>query len=174
MRSSAEIRCLMEKEIPHKRDAAELAIRTYVGEIMRGQVTCVRADAGWDMLEDLLLDEDNDAVVVVDGQSRPVGHRVESDLLRYLRNEPPTEPAPKGMLERGFHVESPRATAQEIMTPVVQTLFETAPMSFAVAVLAQRGVEQAPVVSVEGAVVGMVSATDVVAWMASQLGYERT
>jgi CBS domain-containing protein len=168
-----EVRCLMDKQVAHKRDAAELAIRTYVGEIMRRQVTCVKGDATWETLEDLLLDEDNDAIVVVDALSRPTGIVSKSDLLRYLRNEPPNDPAPRGMLERGFHLESPKAVAQEIMTPVVQTLFETAPLSFAVAVLAQKGVEQAPVVAVDGAVIGMIAATDVVGWMAHQLGYER-
>ena len=167
-----EVQCMMDKQVPHKRDVAELAIRTYVGEMMRRQVTCVRGDATWETLEDLLLDEDNDAVVVVDAHSRPTGIVSKSDLLRYLRNEPPPEPAPVGMLERGFHLTTPGALAQEIMTPVVQTLFETAPMSFAVAVLAQKGVEQAPVVSVEGAVVGMIGATDVVLFLAGQLGYQ--
>jgi CBS domain-containing protein len=69
-------------------------------------------------------------------------------------------------------METPRATASEIMTPVVHTLFETSPLSFAMAALGQNHVEQAPVVRVDGSIVGMISATDAVRWMAEQFGYE--
>lgn len=168
-----EVRCMTEREVAHKRDAAELAMRTYVGEIMRRRVACVRSDASWEMLEDLVLDEDDDAVVVVDAHSRPIGTVTESDMLRYLRDQPPPEPSPVSTLERGFHVEPSRKVAHELMTPVVQTLSETAPISFAIGLLAQKGFTHAPVVGADGAVVGILSATEVVGWMAQRLGYER-
>jgi CBS-domain-containing membrane protein len=171
--ATGQVRCMMEQAVPHKRDDAEQAMRTYVGEIMRRRVTCVRTDASWETLEDMLLDEDEDAVVVVDAHGRPVGTVTESDMLRYLRDQPPPDPAPATMLERGFHVEPSRQIAHEIMTPVVQTMLENAPISFAIGLLAQKGFAQAPVVGVDGAVVGIVSANEVVCWMAQRLGYEK-
>ncbi len=170
---NAEVRCMTQKEVPHKRDASELAMRTYVGEVMRRRVACVRADASWEMLEDLLLDEDDDAVIVVDAHSRPIGTVSESDMLRYLRDQPPPDASPATMLERGFHVEPSRQAAHEIMTPVAQTMPESAPISFAIGLLAQKGFSHATVVGTDGGVVGVLSANDVVCWLAQRLGYER-
>ena len=146
-----DVRCMMKRELPRRRDAAEIAIRTFVGEIVRRHVTWVRADASCEGLEALLRDQDNDAVVVVDALAKPIGIISSSDLLRCLRDG---------------------KVAREVMTPVTQTLLETAPISFAIGVLGQRGLAHVPVVGADGALVGAVSAADVVAWLARQFGYD--
>jgi CBS domain-containing protein len=172
LHGDAAVRCNVEKAPAHKHDAAERAMRTYVGEVMNRAVTCVAPDASWEVLEELLLDQDNDALVVTDRLKRPLGIVSKSDLLRYLRNEPAGGPQEADPSPRGFHIETARAVASEIMTPVVHTLFETSPLSFAMAALGQKRVEQALVVRVDGSIVGMISATDAVRWMAEQFGYD--
>jgi CBS domain-containing protein len=155
LHGDATVRCNVDKAPAHKHDAAERAMRTFVGEVMNRSVTCIEPDASWEVVEDLLLDRDHDALVVIDRLKRPLGILSKSDLLRWLRN-----------------LATQRAVASEIMTPVVHTLFETSPLSFAMAALAHERVERAPVVRVDGSIVGMISAKDAVRWMAEQFGYE--
>jgi CBS domain-containing protein len=56
------------------------------------------------------------------------------------------------------------------MSRVVLSLPEDAPASRAAALLAEHGVERVAVVSSDGAVVGVLSALDVVAWLAAPGG----
>ncbi len=51
------------------------------------------------------------------------------------------------------------------------TLCEDTSLSHAAALMAYEGVQRIPVVSFEGKVVGMVSAMDVVRWLAQHDGY---
>jgi CBS-domain-containing membrane protein len=129
-------------------------MRTNVGDVMSRRVTCVAPDASWTSIEELLLEHDNEALVVTDDLSRPLGLVSKTDLLR------------------GLHVDDARGSANEIMTPVANAILETAPLSFALAALGQKRVERAPVVRADGAIVGMLSATDAVRWMAREFGYE--
>jgi len=62
----------------------------------------------------------------------------------------------------------------QLLRPVDgQTLPETAPLSLAIGLLAQKGCTRAIVVGADGAVVGVVSPAEIVGWLAQQLGYER-
>jgi CBS domain-containing protein len=85
---------------------------------------------------------------VVDGEGRPVGFVVEADLLRAR----------------------PGAKVADAMSRVALSLPEDAPASRAAALLAAHGVERVAVVSGDGAVVGVLSALDVVAWLAAPGG----
>jgi CBS domain-containing protein len=85
---------------------------------------------------------------VVDGEGRPVGFVVEADLLRAR----------------------PGAKVADAMSRMALSLPEDAPASRAAALLAEHGVERVAVVSGDGAVVGVLSALDVVAWLAAPGG----
>ena len=74
--------------------------------------------------------------------------------------------------EQGVHLDTrPQATAADVMTPVVHTLPENAPLSFAIALIALEDIEQVPVVSSDGEVVGLLAARDAVRWFAQKMGY---
>jgi CBS domain-containing protein len=85
---------------------------------------------------------------VVDGEGRPVGFVGEADLLRAR----------------------PGAKVADTMSRVALSLPEDAPASRAASLLAEHGLERVAVVSGDGAVVGVLSAFDVVAWLAAPGG----
>jgi CBS domain-containing protein len=57
------------------------------------------------------------------------------------------------------------------MTKVAHALPESAPLAYAFGLLAAGDLRQAPVVQEDGRVVGMVTATDLIRWVARDLGY---
>ncbi len=82
---------------------------------------------------------------VVDGDGRPVGWVGEAELLRAR----------------------PGARVADAMRRAAPSVAELAPLSRAAAVLAAHGVDRLPVVSADGLVVGVLTALDVVSWLAA-------
>jgi CBS domain-containing protein len=85
---------------------------------------------------------------VVDGDGRPIGFVWEAQLLRAR----------------------PGSKVADVMSRVALSVAEDAPASRAAAMLAAEGVECVAVVSDDGAIVGVLSALDVVSWFASPGG----
>ena len=85
------------------------------------------------------------AAPVVDGEGRPVGWVTEAELLR----------APAG------------ARVSDAMARSALAVSEAAPLSRAAALLVAHGLERVPVVSGDGVVVGVLSALDVLGWLAA-------
>lgn len=137
--------------------AAEL---TPVSEIMTTSVTCVPVDLDGESVAGLLLDRNISAVPVVDAGGRPIGVLSKTDLVRWYHDERDTEPPP---IVRG-----PTATwtVADLMMPMAFTLAEQAPIAFAAELMAVEDVHHVPIVSGDGRVVGIVSALDVVRWLA--------
>lgn len=85
---------------------------------------------------------------VVDGEGRPVGFVDEAGLLRARAG----------------------AKVSDAMERVAVSVGETAPLSRAAALLVAHGLERIAVVSADGVVVGVLSALDVVGWLAAAGG----
>jgi CBS domain-containing protein len=85
---------------------------------------------------------------VVDGEGRPVGFVGEAELLRAR----------------------PGAKVADAMSRVALSLHEDAPASRAAALLAGHGAERLAVVSGDGGVVGVLTALDVLSWLAAPGG----
>ena len=81
---------------------------------------------------------------VVDGEGRPVGWVAEADLLRAR----------------------PGAKVADAMSHAALAVAETATLARAASLLASHRLDRIPVVSGDGAVVGVLSALDVLAWLA--------
>ena len=64
-----------------------------------------------------------------------------------------------------------RLTVDTIMTPSVYSFTPETPLADAIAVMAFEGLHHLPVVDEAGTLVGMVSALDVLDWIARQAGY---
>lgn len=130
-----------------------LADRTPLWRVMRPGVICVRTDLGIDTLMSLFVGFELRAVPVVDEAGRPVGVVSRSDLV-----------------DHWYHRETAQTVA-DVMMYIAFTLCEDTSLSHAAALMAYERVQRIPVVSFEGKVVGIVSAMDVVRWLAQHDGY---
>jgi CBS domain-containing protein len=135
-------------------DVAEAAARTFVGEIMTPQPVCVREDVAGELVI-AMLHANRSCVPVVTPAGGLVGVVCSGALFRVQRSgsKPPT--------------------ARELARPIEPVLAEDMPLSLAIGVLSESGERELPVVSAAGAVTGMLSASDVLSWMARRLGYTK-
>jgi CBS domain-containing protein len=134
-------------------DVAEAAIRVRVGDVLGIETTCVRGNLSAIAVAELLVTKGLRAVPVVDDTRRLIGIVSKSDLLR------------KTSVRR-----RPR-TAADIMTPVVHGLPEDAPVAYAISLMAFEGLHEVPIVDGKGQVLGMITATETLRWVAQALGY---
>ena len=123
------------------------AARTPLATVMTGDVICVRPGLAIDTLAALFIDRGIAGAPVVDETGRAIGVVSKSDLVQ-------------AALERE------EGTVADIMMPIAFTLPETASLSHAAALMAFEGVHRLPVVASDGTIVGIVSAMDVVRWVA--------
>ena len=135
-------------------DVAEAAVRVRLGDVLGIDTTCVRSDVEIETITNLLVESGVRAVPVVDEARRLVGIVSKSDLLRRRGTG-------KGRTK----------VAGDIMTPIVHGLPEDAPVAYAISLMALEGLHEVPVVDSHGHVIGMVTATDVLRWVAKSLGY---
>jgi CBS domain-containing protein len=152
------------------RDAHGNAAITPISQVMTPSVLCVRADVSVETVASLLLEHGISAVPVVDESGRPIGVLSNTDLVREAqdnRGEIPTERLP-----RGFHMESlGRRTAGDAMTPLVFALPEMAPVGKAAALMVYERVHRTPVLGKDGRIVGILSSSDVLRWLARESGF---
>jgi len=145
-----------------------------VGEIMAQTTYCVTRDVGLDTLARILLEHRMSGVPVVDAVGRPIGVVSKTDLLRHLHERGDTvELRPiDADVDIGFHhLGMERTTVSEIMMPVVFALSHDVPITQAAALMASEGVHRLPIVGATGTVVGILSALDIVRWVAEQAGH---
>jgi CBS-domain-containing membrane protein len=74
-------------------------------------------------------------------------------------------------LDSGFHLATHPARVRDIMMPCVLRISEGASIDEAAALMASEGVHRIVVVAASKRVVGMVSALDVLKWLARQDGF---
>jgi len=134
--------------VPEPRPGAGPAERALVGEVMRRTAVALRPGLSRAVAADALRARGAAAAPVVDGDGRPVGVVSEADLLR----------ARSG------------AKVQDAMRRVALAVSETATLAGAASLMAAHGAERLPVVSDDGGVVGVLTALDVVAWLAGPGG----
>ena len=135
-------------------DVAEAAVRVRLGDVLGVDTTCVRSDVTIETLTDLLVESGVRAVPVVDEARRLVGIVSKSDLLR----------------RRGTG-KTRTKVASDIMTPLVHGLPEDAPVAYAISLMALEGLHEVPIVDAHSRVIGMITATDALRWVARSLGY---
>jgi CBS domain-containing protein len=124
--------------------AAPAVAGPIVRTVMRRTAVALRPSLARSTAADALRARGLGSAPVVDGEGRPVGFVTEADLLRA----------------------APSAKVADAMTRVALAVPEGAPLASAAALLARHGLERVAVVSGDGVVVGVLSALDVVAWLA--------
>ncbi len=135
-------------------DVAEAAVRVRLGDVLGVDTTCVRSDVKIETITELFIDNGLRAVPVVDETRRLVGIVSKSDLLR----------------RRGTG-KARTKIASDVMTPIVHGLPEDAPVAYAISLMALQGLHEVPVVDAQSRVIGMITATDALRWVAKSLGY---
>ena len=119
-----------------------------VRDIMRQTAVALRSSIPSTVAAAALRARRQGSAPVVDGEGRPVGYVGEAELLRAR----------------------PGSKVAESMTRIALSVPENAPAARAAALLAEHGIDRVAVVSGDGAVVGVLSALDVVAWLAAPGG----
>ena len=127
--------------------------RTEVVQVMNGSVVSARTDLSIDAVRALLLEREIGGMPVVDDGGKPVGIITKSDLLRTAD----ATPRP--------------ATVADVMTLVPLAISEHTTLSQAAAHMAFEGLHRLPVVSEEGLLVGILSAIDILRWLARLDGF---
>ena len=140
------------------RKLAMLADSTPISKLMSGKVCCVSEDVSVQALAALLLDSGLTGAPVVDGGGRPIGVVSQADLVRHH-------------YESGTGSDEPPSTVADIMTGVSFTLDEGEFVSQAAALMSLERIHRIPVVDPMGRVVGILSAFDVLYWLACETGY---
>jgi CBS domain-containing protein len=153
-----------------------------VSSIMHREFAVVHDSLDIESLTKFLLRRNLTCAAVSNDRGILVGYVSMIDLVRerFMNGEtaedlPASEElrhANGGELRRGFHLDAlPRARTRDIMMPFVLRLPESAPIDQAAAVMAAEGVHRVLIVSDTDEAVGIVSALDVLRWVAERDGY---
>jgi CBS domain-containing protein len=132
-------------------DTREAALRTLVGDIMSRNVTCVRERSSLESARKLLTERGVLGVLVVDAETKLRGLVARADLVRAPARED--------------------ARVEDVMTRDVHALPEDAPVALAIGLMAVERVHAVPIVGDDRVVVGIVTALEVLRWVAGELGY---
>jgi len=141
------------------------ADHTRIADIMtRGAIT-VRADLGLEQLVGLFLEQDISRVPVIDDDDRAIGFVSKTDLVFDQHERGDTEVSQLGASGRGQHAHEVSGLVRDVMTPVAFTLPATTTIGEAARRMLADNVHAVPVTE-DGRVIGLVSATDIMAWVA--------
>jgi CBS domain-containing protein len=168
----------LDETAPTEIEAERLTARdTPLSAIMTSPARSVTQDTRLTALLRLFLEQGISAAPVVDSGGKAIGIVSKTDVVRrYLKHEaahdsPAHEHAkPDGLAEiedEGLAC----ASVREVMTHLVYTLAAEASISRAAALMAYEGVHRIVVAAPDGTALGIVSALDILRWMARQDGY---
>lgn len=152
--------------------ATMLGDHTRVSNVMTASVICLTADVSVEAAAAMILEANVSGAPVVDEAGRPIGVVSRADLLRERLERGDaveTDTRLPDELRRGFHVDGASAsttTVNQVMTPIAFTLPQTESLSTAAALMAHEGIHRLPIVDDERHVVGILSALDVLRWLA--------
>ncbi|HET7787831.1 MAG TPA: CBS domain-containing protein [Myxococcales bacterium] len=150
-----------------KRNASETAADTPVSRIMSRDVITVHAGTSLESVIELMLARGLSRMPVVDERHRPVGIISKTDVVEESHDRDDLEELPRrGEEGRGFHLHREGATVDEVMTPTVLSVPDTATVEQVAELMVSRHVHGLPVVDSRGELAGFVSTMDVLAWLA--------
>lgn len=154
-------------------------LQVSVADVMERDVTTIPEDTSVESVTWVLLQRGVCGAPVVDRDGRLVGFVSMTDLVREqfeqgdtVETFAPLNARPGGRFEgpgEGFFQTRPAlATAREVMTEDVVALSVDATLHRAVFLMAAHGVERLSVVSAERRVLGVLSTTGILRWLARQ------
>lgn len=140
-----------------------------VTQIMSRAITCARRDLAADVVVDLMLRHRIGCLPVVEDPGRPIGMITKLDVVEQLLAGE-RDDADADDHARRAPARMPR-TAGELMLPLAITLGERASVAHAAALMAAEGVHHLPIVDANGRLIGVVSAMDIIRWLARNDGF---
>jgi CBS domain-containing protein len=123
-----------------------------VRDVMSMGVICVRANTRAETAAALLVEHHVRSVPVVDEDRRLLGIVSKTDLMQ-------------------VHAALETKVVADLMTPLVHSLPDDAPLAYAIALMASDSLLEVPIVSSSAQLVGIVTALDVMRWVSCELGY---
>lgn len=165
----------MHTEQAVRRPPLETAQHTRVAELMSTDVVTVRPDLSIESLVEIFLERGLSRVPVVDDEGRPIGVVAKTDVVTdsHFRGDTTEEGRPE--LQRspnvrytpeGFHTHVTGALVGDVMTPTIVSLPESASVAHAAELMATQHLHGVPITSSSGRLIGLLSALDVVGWVA--------
>lgn len=133
---------------PRTADLQEAAARTTLEDVTPLVTTCVAQDSSTESVRALFVEKGLRCAPVVDAEVRLVGIISRSDLTG-----------------------SCDGLVRERTRGYVHALPEHAPLSYAIALMAFERINEVPVVTDEGDVVGVWTSSDALRWIAEKMGY---
>jgi CBS domain-containing protein len=143
-----------------------------VSTIMTAPAVTISERADLRMVAALFIGHMIGALPVVDASGKAVGIVTKGDVLRaYYEHEEQSaqEVAPEAQACNVVRTQAP--SVREVMSHVVFALQPEADVTRAAAIMAHEGVHHVVVVNPDGTALGIVSALDVMAWLARASGY---
>jgi len=137
-----------------------------VTRIMSRKVTCARPDLEMPRLVELMVQSRIGCVPVVGERGCPIGMVTKLDVVERLSAAQPCACGDAG----AAHHEP--GTASDVMMPFAITLADHATVAHAAAIMAREDVHHVPIVDDDGRVIGIVSAIDIVRWLATNDGFD--
>jgi CBS domain-containing protein len=143
------------------------ATKTPISRIMSVPVVTVRPELSLDSLRQLMLVRGLSRVPVVDDAGSPLGIVSTTDLVieEHDRGDEIQEETSSPALP-GFHLHADGKSVGDVMSRAVFSLPESASVAQAAEALVAHHLHGAPVRSASGALVGFLSSSDVLAWLA--------
>jgi CBS domain-containing protein len=149
------------------------AAQTPIAAVMHTHPYRVTAQQPVRELLALFVDKGISAAPVVDEQGRPIGFVSKTDVVRQLHRPTPGErPESTTQVQPWWDAERlAQLTVGAIMTPAVYSFTPESTVADATAVMAFERMHHVPVMDASGMLVGMVSALDILDWLARNAGY---
>ncbi|MDH3600519.1 MAG: CBS domain-containing protein [Candidatus Tectomicrobia bacterium] len=150
------------------------AEQTPISEVMHPHPHCVTEQQWVRDLVSLFLDEGISAAPVVDDSGKPIGFVSKTDVVREIKEgDTAKRPEIDTPIQPWWDVDRlSQLKVGEIMTPTLYTFSHTTTVADATAAMAFEGMHHLPVVDDSGKLVGMLSALDVLDWIARHAGYQ--
>jgi len=142
-----------------------IADQVPVTEIMSRDTTCAHRNLEAAALVDLMVHSHVGCIPVVEEPGRPIGMVTKFDLIERLFV---AESADAGRAGSGGPLPE---TASDLMMPLAITLAEHATVAHVAALMAAEAIHHVPIVDAGGCLIGVVSAMDVVRWLAANDGF---
>lgn len=145
-----------------------------ISAVMHKHTHCATAQQSVGELVALFVDKGISAAPVVDDHGKPIGFVSKTDIVRELKGQRPAErPARDTQVQPWWDADRlAHLQVGEIMTPTLYTFSPAISVADATAAMAFEGIHHLPVVEEEsGKLVGMLSALDVLDWIARNAGY---
>jgi CBS domain-containing protein len=147
-----------EQAVPEREPRTLRLPRAYVETLLEDELTCVRADVGLDAVMERLLRSGVEVLPVVSETGRLLGLVSETELSLDIH-------------ARSSEQDVGARTVGDVMVPWPLAVPEHTPVTQAAAVLAYERQQHLAVVSATGELIGVLSAGQILRWLASADGY---